>query len=217
MLLALALMLVTAAVMFACTQHSSSAPRRKQASVAAVYMLTLLCWPVLFDTLVGFRMCEQSPMLLLAFVWPYCFLAINMSFASTSHDTKRHHRTNVQMDVNAISGFCFAIGSLLTSQLGKDVGVHTSSIFSTALLMCLAFVMPVPDIPQDYVFAIVLEAFQQSMLHFALALLIAGVSINLTYGWQRSRRNPNALLQALAGAQPNDKYEHSSHHEQAAP
>jgi hypothetical protein len=149
-----------------------------------------MLWPVLFNALVGFDVVRQMPLLAFSLVWPYALVSLNLAHANRARDERMHARSNVQMDVNSISGFCFAIGGLIASQLGKHTALCTSGIFSTAFLLCLAFVMPTPEVPDDYTFSVVVEAMQQCMLHFAIALLIAGITINLSVSVCIARKSP---------------------------
>ena len=169
---------------------------------ATTYSVMSLLWPILFGCLVGFSSVFQMPLLALSFVWPYALISLNLAHAHRARDDKMHHRSSVQMDVNALSGFCFAIGGLIASQLGKPTAVCTSGIFSTAFLLCLAFVMPTPEVPSDYTFSVVIEALQQCMLHFAIALLLSGIIINLSVSIRMGKRNPNMLRDALATHAP---------------
>ena len=103
----------------------------------------------------------------------------------------------MQLDVNAVSGFCFALASLLASNMGKAVGASTSSIFTTAFLMCLAFVMPSPEVPVEYPVAIIIETCQQCFLQYAISLLLCGVMINLTYGLKMSKDRHHLIGKAM--------------------
>lgn len=164
---------------------------------ATTYVVVLMLWPVLYSCLVGFDAVRQMPLLALSLLWPYALVSLNLAHANRARDERVHARSNVQMDVNALSGFCFAIGGLIASQLGKQTAMCTSSIFSTAFLLCLAFVMPTPEVPDDYTFSVVIEALQQCMLHFAIALLIAGITINLSVSVCVARKSPTTLRDML--------------------
>ena len=159
--------------------------RRVYANIT--YTLAILLWPLFFDCLVGFDLIARLPLLLISLLWPFALLAINLTHTHRRRNSKLHGRMSMQMDVNAIAGFCFALGGLLASQMGKRIAMCTSSIFSTAFLLCLAFVMPSPEIPDDYSLSVVVETAQQAFLHYAIALLIAGIAINLSFGLRASK------------------------------
>ena len=168
--------------LFSGIAHSKNmaAAYKKRICACTTYVIAILLWPMLFHHLIGFDLIPNMPLLTMSLVWPFLFLSINILHATRVRNSKLHGRTSLQMDVNALTGFCFAIGSLLASQMGKRIAVCTSSIFSTAFLLCLAFVMPSPEIPDDYTLSVVVETIQQSFLQYAIALLIAGISINLS-------------------------------------
>ena len=195
---------VGAVVLLACSLYAGGRATKhtrptytRRAYAATTYAALLLIWPILFACLVGFDLLRHAPLLGLSLLWPYVLGGLNLAHAHRARDARVHHRSNVSMDVNALSGFCFAIGALLASQFGKQVGVSTSAIFSTALLLCLGFVLPTPEVPEDYTFSVVLETVQQCMLHFAIALLIAGITINLSVSIGTTKRQPTLLQDLL--------------------
>lgn len=192
-------MMVALSIIAGVISASHTAPSyTRRVYAATTYSVILMLWPILFGCLVGFRYLLHMPLLVLSFVWPYALVSLNLSHAHRARDEKLHHRSSVQMDVNALSGFCFAIGGLIASQVGKPTAVCTSGIFSTAFLLCLAFVMPTPEVPEDYTFSVVIESMQQCMLHFAIALLLSGIIINLSVSIMVSKNNPDVLKQAMS-------------------
>ena len=182
---------------FTSTQHTLPTYTRR-VYACTTYTVLLMLWPMLFGCLVGFELIQQVPLLALSLIWPYALVSLNVAYAHRSRDERVHNRASVQMDVNALSGFCFAIGALIASQLGKNTAMCTSSIFSTAFILCLAFVMPSPEVPDDHNFSVVIESMQQVMLHMAIALLLAGIIINLSVSVCLTRRSPNMLRDLLA-------------------
>lgn len=173
-------------------------PDYKRRIVACgTYSCCMLLWPLLYNCLVGTRLLMTNQMLWFAFVWPLVILSINASNSYRSRPSRMHAKPSTQMDVNAIAGFCFAVGGLISSQMGKEVAISTSSIFSTAFLMCLAFIMPTPEVHNDDVFSVVVETFQQSFLHMAIGLLIAGILINLNFGFRKSSKVHEAIASVM--------------------
>lgn len=181
------------------TVRGASYVRRLYA--ATTYVCVLLVWPIVWHCLVGFDAVRHLPLLLLSFLWPYVLIGLNVKHAHRTRDGAIHHRSTISMDVSALAGFCFAMGGLIASQWGKQTSRVTSAIFSTGFLCVLAVVLPNLEIPSDYNLSVVVESLQQSMLHWAIALLLAGICINLSVSASASRRNPRLLYNLLAGAE----------------
>ena len=170
---------------------------RRRVYITSTYTLALMMWPAVFDCLVGFKLARRLPLVNVGLIWPFLFLTLNIAQARNSRDRKLHPRGSLQMDVGSISGFSFAIGSLISSQMGKHAGIVTSPIFTFAFLLCLGFVLPTPDIPEDFNLTFVIEAMQQSFLHFAIALLISGLAINLSFTMNASREREAVLSKVM--------------------
>ena len=58
--------------------------------------------------------------------------------------------------------------------------------------------MPTPEVPEDYSLSVVIESLQQTMLHFAIALLLAGIIINLSVSLSMAKNAPDTLKDILA-------------------
>jgi len=151
---------------------------RRIAACSSYSVLSVL-WPSLFACLVGLDSLLRSPMLWFALVWPPALLSISVANSYQPRDGRYHAKASTQMDTNAIAGFCFAVGGLASSRLGRKVANGTGGMLAAAFLMCLAFVMPSPEIPEDDTLSVVVETVQQAFLHFAIGLLIAAILINL--------------------------------------
>lgn len=161
---------------------------RKRAAAGATYAAMILLWPVMFSAVIQFHFLHQMPALWLSLVWPLVMLLINLAHTDQPRDRRMHDKTNQQIDVNAVTGFCFAVGGMVSSQLGKQAMLSVSTIFTTAFLLCLAFVLPTPEIPMQTVLFVVVETIQQSFLQWAIALLIAGIVFNLSVGRRFAER-----------------------------
>ena len=194
-LLVFAVLSIESGILF--SRHVPKTYARRIAS-CTTYASLLVLWPLLFDCLVGMSLLRRVPMLWFSLLWPFALISLNIGNASRARDTKVHNRGHVQLDVNAIAGFCFAIGGLVSSQMGKHVGITTNSIFTTAFLLCIAFIMPSPEVPDDVVLSVVVETTQQSFLHFAIALLISGVVLNLSYGIKAADKREEYIDKALS-------------------
>lgn len=156
----------------------------RRSAACTAYAAMILLWPIVFACVVRLSFLQQIPLLWMSLAWPIIFLLINLSHSDRPRDGPSVHRTNQQIDVNAITGFCFAVGGMVSSQLGKNALLSVSGIFTTAFLLCLAFVLPTPDMPSQTHLHVVIEAVQSSFLQYAIGLLIAGILLNL----QMSRR-----------------------------
>lgn len=143
------------------------------------YTVLAVLWPLLFAYLVGLEALRQMHSLWFAVVWPPLLLGISVSNAYQPRDGSYHSKASTQMDTNAIAGFCFAVGGVASSSLGKKAAEGTGKILAVAFLLCLAFVMPSPEIPDDDCLAVVVETAQQSVLQFAIGLLLAAILLNL--------------------------------------
>lgn len=181
------------------TIRGASYTRRVYATTT--YVCVLLLWPIVWNCLVGFQTIRHIPLLLLSFLWPYVLIGLNVKHAHRTRDVAMHHRSTISMDVSALAGFTFAMGGLIASQWGKQTSICTSAIFSTGFLCVLAVVLPNLEIPSDYNLSVVIESLQQTMLHYAIALLLAGICINLSVSACASRRNPHLLRNLLAGVE----------------
>lgn len=158
-------------------------PSYSRRVVATTTYATLISiWPIMFGGIVGYDMLLRLPLLWLGFFWPIALLSINICHCTQARDKPRTERSNMQMDINAVTGFCFAVGSMISSQLGKKALLTVSNIFTTAFLLCLAFVLPTPDIPRQSSLAVVVDVVQGTFLQCAIALLISGIVINLRIG-----------------------------------
>jgi hypothetical protein len=162
------------------TRMASSYQRR--AAAATTYGAMLLLWPVLFSAVIRIDFLHQMPALWLSLGWPLAMLLLNMAQADQPRDRRMHEKTNQQIDVNTVTGFCFAVGGMVSSQLGKQAMLSVATIFTTAFLLCLALVLPTPEIPTQTILFVVVETIQQSFLHWAIGLLIAGIVLNLCIG-----------------------------------
>ena len=169
---------------------------------ATTYAAVLLLWPLLFDCLVGVRLIAQMPLLAIALLWPYALIGLNIAHAHRARDTRVHARSHVQMDASQVTSLGLAVGGAVASQLGKQTAQCTSAIFTTAIGCCLAFVLPHPEIPEDYHLAVVIESLQQAALHIAVALLLAGITINLSVSVCMRRAGGPSLADVLRDLAP---------------
>ena len=166
---------------------------QRRAAAATTYGAMLLLWPVFFSAVIRFDFFHQMPALWLSLIWPVVMLLLSMAHADQPRDRRMHEKTNQQTDVNAVTGFCFAVGGMVSSQLGKQAMLSVSTIFTTAFLMCLAFVLPTPEIPVQTTLFVVVETIQQAFLQWAIALLIAGIVLNLCIGRRFAQERPHVV------------------------
>ena len=169
----------------------------RRAAASTTYAAMILLWPIVFGCVVQFGFLDQVPLLWLSVGWPMAFLLINLVHADRPRDKTRTDRTTQQIDVNAVTGFCFAVGGMVSSQLGKTALLSVSGIFTTAFLLCLAFVLPTPDLPAQTHLHTVIDVIQSSFLQYAIGLIIAGILLNLQMGRKFAGRRSSIIKELL--------------------
>ena len=147
---------------------------RTRLSVLGVWSIGIFVWPYIWKYIVGEYTDREEGWI--GLMWPIFFLAMEM-LSIRRYDPYDHssNRGILTMDANGICSLTFALSGILGAQRRANEYAH---IFITAVVCCLAFVMPSPHtlstISKE---AIVLEAVQKVFLTYSTGLLLTGVML----------------------------------------
>lgn len=151
---------------------------------STVSLVGALLWPALWDRLAGYAVVVHHPLTIFAFLWPLVVAGVDLVYSASARNPAEQARifglTELSTDANTLIGVAFAVGSLLASQANRQLADATVPLLMYALLFLIAFIVPTPTLnPNDYSgFAV--GAIQRTSFNYALGLVIAGISINVS-------------------------------------
>lgn len=159
--------------------------RMRMASNTTWAVGTLL-WPVVWLTVVGSPLQSSTPLCWFGFCWPLAMGLLDIALY-TQQDVSsvmdgRGSRSLRQMDVNAVVGFLFGVSGFVSSSIGRNASRTSASILAVALVLCIAFVMPTPEVQSHNPTAAVLRSGQKIVLHWAIGLMLAVLCNSVSFG-----------------------------------
>jgi len=149
----------------------------RKAKILKYRTIGILLWPIIFYSVVPIEDRENIKMLL-AFVWPF-MVWIWDSYLLTYGLVSEHSTSKIassRIDPTTISSMSFALFGLLG---GSSTGQY-SYIFLYAILSCIAFVFPNHNLASGSPEDLFVEAFQKTVLSWALGMLFVGVTLQHT-------------------------------------
>jgi hypothetical protein len=141
---------------------------RQHKCVISVCLLGLLLWPSLWHHLVQ-DSCTNSNSFA-AFLWPIMAILFEIYTMRKYGCLPDNRRGLLQMDANTLCSMTFALSGVLGARSNKA----ESKIFNTAVLCCVAFVLPSFNAPHNSMENIVLESAQKICLIYSTGVLLAG-------------------------------------------
>lgn len=162
------------------TTNENEAQRgdRLRLANATVNMIGLLLWPVFWDISVGLPVLCSSPMLIIAFLWPFL-----VTFVQLKHE---HYRTTeegdvilppVNVDSGVIVSIIFAMATLLVTI--PKTSATSQSLLMYSLLLCVIFVVPLGHLEPSSGSADVIQATQRVCLNYSIGFIIAAIVMYL--------------------------------------
>ena len=159
----LALTMIVLARLYANKDGNVSTRSVAQLNIATVWILGILHWPILWQTLVGYQMLSEFPLTLCGFAWPFILICLDLIWIP--HQTIEHEGVNKKtifhFDAGAVQALSFGIGGLLLTQIGRNFARTTSPIFSACIFMCVAFLLPTPGVQALSVTGVTVSAIQK--------------------------------------------------------
>lgn len=137
----------------------------------------ILLWPIIFYSIVPNEDCESNK-LLLSFIWPFMIWAWD-AYLITHGLVSEHSISKIassRIEPSTISSMSFALFGLL----GGSSSSQYSYIFLYAVLSCIAFVFPNHNLAAGSPEDLFVEAFQKTVLSWALGMLFVGVTLQYT-------------------------------------
>ena len=164
-----------------------------QIHIITIWISALLVWVILYELIVGYDTIQETPLVLIGFVWPMILIGFDIfmiSHQTYAHESKKMKQT-MQLDSNAISGLAFAVAGVLSTNIGKDFAKAASPMLTAVTLICLAFVLPNPGVQVDSIAGIAITSIQKVCLTFCIGLLASALCINIsaTMGLKSGRIN----------------------------
>ena len=149
--------------------RKKSVKTKSAITTATVWSIALVCWPLLWKWVVG----EESSNLvaLPGLLWPIGLIIYDLHCLIEDESTMRSRRPSLSMDANTICSLTFALSSIL----GAHNNECCKNIFMTAILGCIAFVLPTPHTSENELHTSVSESVQKSILSFSTGLVLTGI------------------------------------------
>jgi hypothetical protein len=150
---------------------------------AAVSAAAVLLWPVVWDTLVGYAVVTHHPLTLFGFLWPTVMNLLNLSHIASAQSNRVQNVYNsgtITSNVNTLVGTAFAVGGLLFSQGDPTIAKATSPLIMYALLLLIAFIVPIPNLNPNEYLGFLAAAAQRAFFNYAMGFIICGISINIS-------------------------------------
>lgn len=136
----------------------------------SVITLALLCWPLLWYSIIGNSEKQYS---WISLIWPIVILSFELKLLTSQSEIAQQKRSFLNMDSSTVFSLTFAMAGLLVSQ-HPEKKECCSSLFMYAIVGCLIFVLPVSHGSHMALEVVTLEAVQRVCLTFSTAFLIAG-------------------------------------------
>ncbi|AVK75814.1 hypothetical protein pneo_cds_207 [Pandoravirus neocaledonia] len=150
---------------------------------AAVSTVGVLVWPVLWDALAGYAIVAHHPLTLFGFAWPILMSMLDLSYLAANKNSLQAQRVfglgEISSDANTLVGVAFAVGSLLVSQGNTRLADATIPLLMYALLLLIAFIVPIPTLDPDDYSGFATGAIQRTFFNYAMGFVIAGISTNI--------------------------------------
>lgn len=155
-----------------------------QCNLLTIWLLFSTLWPVAWTYIIGIDVINKYPYAFIGLAWTLLLFTIDI--VGISHHTIETEGENKKsmftFDSNAITGLAFALGGVVLSNIGQDFAKHASPVFSSVILLCMAFLIPSPGIRAMSLSGISIQAIQKSFIYCTVGLLVTMVSINLSHG-----------------------------------
>lgn len=156
--------------------HKSEALRVSE-TLATVYAVGAVLWPLLFQALVGMDALARAPAVLAALVWPIGLLLLDLSAVDrqTLDSEARRSMRGMTLESNSIASLTFAVGGLLMTHLGRQWTKAATPLLCAVVFFCVAFVTPHPALHARTVEGVRVHAMQRVALVYCIGLLSAAV------------------------------------------
>lgn len=143
-----------------------------------VTAISILFWPVLWDSTIGYDRLIERPRVIAGFVWPLLISTIDLKFSIGKSFNQESLTRNLASDAQAIISAAFAMGALMAG-LKSTRGTH---IIMYALIMSLALVIPQVAVPKHSSTRAIVFATQKTALNYAIGYIVAGIGIDFLSG-----------------------------------
>ena len=137
--------------------------------LSSAYICGILAWPYVWNA-VAHELNSGSALTQGAFLWPMAYLAFETYLLEKYQSGVDSKRGTLQMDANGVCSMTFALFGIMGARHDR----FEARIFNTAILCCLAFILPSFDAPADSLENILLEAVQRVLLVYSTGLMLAG-------------------------------------------
>lgn len=158
----------------------------------------LIFWPILFGLVVGWHVVAKNPIVIVGFIWAAVILVWDIYTSCAHPETGSDAQKRVadtKTNANIIVGAAWAVGALLAviNTQGRTQPARGARILLMALVMCIAFVIPIIlDIDPRTLMARSVRAAQRSVLQYSIGLFVAGIIVS----WVHKEEN---VVQAVVG------------------
>lgn len=150
---------------------------------ATISTVGIFIWPVLWDMLIGYSIVVHRPLTIFGFLWPIIIGIIDLNASSSPRNVQAQRVFGfgqLTTNANTLIGTIFAFGSLLVSQSNSKLADATIPLLMYALLLLIAFIVPIPNInPNDYS-GFSVNAAQSVFFSYAMGFIIAGITVNIS-------------------------------------
>ena len=144
---------------------------RARIIVTLIWLCMIMFWPVIWRIIVAKHVRSIHP--IIGLIWPVGVLSLDLlSMRQNTYENQRQpKRPYMTMDANAMCGLTFGIAGFLGVNRDREI----SKIFLSAIVACIAFIMPTPYTDGTSLYTVGVDAFQKGVLAYATGLLISGV------------------------------------------
>ena len=154
----------------------------KKVLMNGVTTASILFWPVLWDSTVGYSTIIERPRVAFGFFWPMVISAFDLHYTLDKRGLQSGELTGLSrglnLDAQAIISAAFAMGALM-SGLKSVRGTH---IIMYALIMSLALVIPQVATPSHSTDRAVMLSGQKAALNYAIGYIVAGIGVDFMSG-----------------------------------
>lgn len=146
--------------------------------------VAVLAWPIVWDTLIGYAVLTNAPITLFAFIWPLFITGTDLALSANSRVAASAQRifglSSINADTSTILSLTFSVGLLLTSLANSKAAAASVPVLFYGLIVLAAFIVPIPASDPTTTGGFTLSSIQRIALNYALGLIIAALTLNVS-------------------------------------
>lgn len=176
--------LAVAKLVYSLTRKPKPSNRlRVTMSANMIYLTALSLWPFLFLLLCRSVQADiqNSPLLLIGYVWPVLLLISRMVLLNPDHKPSKDEDKSKYQENRSTGGLMFTAAFGVGILLGAIRGVQDrqgAKLILASLLLCVAFFIPTHIFVCGTVGSQIVNVVQTCVLHIAIGILMTGIVIS---------------------------------------